>query len=62
VVNAQPEVGVNMIGEDVVKGRAYEAQSRSREVQRNTYSIAGERTLANNGEAHYAGAKPDRAK
>lgn len=50
-----------MIGEDVVEGRAREAQSRSHEVQRNTYSITGERTLVNNGEAHYAGAEPERA-
>lgn len=52
---------MNVIGEDVVQGRAGEAQSRSREVERNTYCIAGERTLVNKGEAHDAGTEPERA-
>ncbi|RYO27756.1 hypothetical protein AA0113_g12246 [Alternaria arborescens] len=60
-VDAQPEASVNVIGEDVVQGRAGEAQSRSREVERNTYCIAGERTLVNKGEAHDAGTEPERA-
>jgi hypothetical protein len=49
---------VNMLCEDVVKGRAREAESCSREVQRNTYSIASKRTLAD-GKAHQCGAKPE---
>jgi hypothetical protein len=61
VVDAQPQPGVNMIGEDMVKGRAREAQSRSREVQKSTYSVTGERALMGSRKAHYAGAEPQRA-
>lgn len=51
-----------MICEDVVKGRAREAQGRSREVQQPAYRVAGEWSLVENGEAICADDKPDCSK
>lgn len=62
VVDAQPEPGVNMVGEDVVECRAREAQHYGCEVDPNACGTTGRWTSPTSDEAGRASPEPERAK